>query len=270
MNGPEQLPLEAAAVTPEPPASIIDLLSRKHPSGEWAFMREIAPRPIGGRFADAIAVNLWASRGYVVHGFEVKVSRSDWLRELKQPEKAEPIFRYCDRWFLVAERDVVKPGELPATWGHLERRGGALHVVVAAPKLEPVPLTREFFASMMRRGHEQIEAFAEVRYRDRFAEAEREHQKRVSDGIRRSTREHEDLRVRVAKFVEVTGLAFDEYHAFPPASTIALARRIQALSDWNGEKALHKLAELAGSLERAAVQVRQAISETGLTSTTEA
>ena len=35
----------------------------------------------GGRYADAIAMNLWPSRGLAVHGFEIKISRGDWQRE---------------------------------------------------------------------------------------------------------------------------------------------------------------------------------------------
>ena len=72
----------------------------------------------GHRTADAIAVSLYRSRGKAIWGFEMKVSRSDWLHELKQPEKAESIMRYCDYWALVVpNKDIVKPGELPATWG---------------------------------------------------------------------------------------------------------------------------------------------------------
>ncbi len=50
------------------------------------------------RAADAVAMDLWPSKGLEIHGHEVKVSRSDWLSELKQPEKCEPVKRYCDRW----------------------------------------------------------------------------------------------------------------------------------------------------------------------------
>lgn len=129
------------ADAPAAPTDIFTLLRRKYaqPEGEWVFMAEVAARPAGGGFADGVAVNTWRSRGHAVHGFEVKVSRADWLRELKSPAKAEPVFRYCDYWFLVAEKDIVKPGELPAAWGHLERRGASLHVVKAAPKLTPEP-----------------------------------------------------------------------------------------------------------------------------------
>lgn len=55
------------------------------------------------RYADAMALGLWPSRGLELTGFEIKVSRSDWLRELKEPQKADRIGRFCDRWYVVAE-----------------------------------------------------------------------------------------------------------------------------------------------------------------------
>ena len=55
----------------------------------------------GHRTADAMAISLYRSRGKSLWGFEFKVSRNDWLKELKQPEKAESIMRYCNYWGLV-------------------------------------------------------------------------------------------------------------------------------------------------------------------------
>ena len=40
----------------------------------------------GVRTADAMAISMYRSRGKAVYGFEMKVSRADWLKELKQPE----------------------------------------------------------------------------------------------------------------------------------------------------------------------------------------
>ena len=94
------------------------------------------------------AMGLWPSRGLHLHGFEIKVSRSDWLRELKSPAKADKMFRYFDRWWLaVADKDIVRNGELPETWGLLVMD----KIVKTAPELEAAPMTREFLAAIMRR-----------------------------------------------------------------------------------------------------------------------
>lgn len=261
----EQADLITPQASEEAPASIFDLLRRRHPAGEWAFLEEVAPATGGGtRYADAIAINLWQSRGHAVHGFEVKVSRSDWLRELKQPEKAEPVFRYCDHWWLVAEKNIVKDGELPHTWGHLERRGNGLHTVKAAPRLEAAPLTRAFFASLVRRGHEVLERRAAALVADKLAEMRREFERTRAGDIARATRRDTERDERVARFEKETGLSICDYDVNSSIQAIKLAQRIQALQGWHGNGALAKLVDLAEDLERAAKTVRKAITDTGL------
>ena len=71
------------------------------------------------RTCDFVAMDLWPSKGLELHGHEVKVSRSDWLRELKDPSKAGEFMRHCDRWWLVCPRGVAQPDELPEGWGML-------------------------------------------------------------------------------------------------------------------------------------------------------
>ncbi|HYJ21079.1 MAG TPA: hypothetical protein VEW07_03530, partial [Solirubrobacterales bacterium] len=53
------------------------------------------------RTIDAVSLNLWPSRGMLLDGYEIKVSRSDWLRELKNPAKAEEFAGLVDRLWLV-------------------------------------------------------------------------------------------------------------------------------------------------------------------------
>jgi hypothetical protein len=99
------------------------------------------------RVCDYMALDLYAGygvqRGPYLHGHEVKVSRSDWLTELKDPEKAESFARYCDFWWLViADKAMVKPGELPDGWGLMVPHGPSLRVVTSATRravVEPMP-----------------------------------------------------------------------------------------------------------------------------------
>ena len=69
------------------------------------------------RIADAITMGLYPSRGLYIEGYEVKVSRSDWLSELKQPEKADDIAGYCHYWWIVAPKDIITVDEMPHDWG---------------------------------------------------------------------------------------------------------------------------------------------------------
>jgi hypothetical protein len=53
-------------------------------------------------------------------GFEIKSYRGDWLRELKNPAKAEGIASCCNYWWIVAGNlEIVQTGELPEPWGLL-------------------------------------------------------------------------------------------------------------------------------------------------------
>ena len=77
---------------------LLSILAKKYAPPYWAFIREFrnATGFSATRSADALAFGMYRSRGQAIIGFEVKTVRSDWLRELKNPEKAEPIAQFCD------------------------------------------------------------------------------------------------------------------------------------------------------------------------------
>jgi hypothetical protein len=103
------------------------------------------------RTADAIAVDLWPSSGNLVHGFEVKVSRSDWLTELRDPSKADAFRRYCDHWWLVVSDANIAHDGVPDGWGLLAvGRDGRLRVRVKAPRLQREPMPPTFVAALLR------------------------------------------------------------------------------------------------------------------------
>lgn len=101
------------------------------------------------RYADALVVSVWPSRGIWFGGVEIKVSRNDWRRELDQPEKSAAIQKFCTHWWVAAPDGVVKPEEVPATWGHLAV-GKKVVAAKAAPALEPEAPTCAFVASILR------------------------------------------------------------------------------------------------------------------------
>lgn len=108
------------------------------------------------RTCDFMALDLWPGgfgsdrAGAKLHGFEVKVSRSDWLVELRDPEKSEAFARYCHHWWLaVSDASIVK-GDLPEGWGLLVASGDSMRVKVQAPRREPEPLPLEITATLAR------------------------------------------------------------------------------------------------------------------------
>ena len=69
---------------------------------------------------DAVVVCLWPSDSHSLLGFEVKCSRTDWLREIRpDTSKSEKTRRLCDSFTIVAPTNVVSVGELPTGWGLL-------------------------------------------------------------------------------------------------------------------------------------------------------
>jgi hypothetical protein len=153
-----------------------------------------------------------------VHGFEVKVSRGDWQRELQKPEKAEAIMRYCDHWWIVTPKGLVRDGELPPTWGLYELDGRGLRCAVQAPKLDATPLTREFVAAMVRRAGQADDAAVRVQAQQIVEQRTRFH-KDECDRIRREAGERADryeglirdleaaTGVECRRFVDAKGLA---------------------------------------------------------------
>lgn len=240
------------------------MLRARFAAPEWALMEEVAPRTGGGtRMADAVAMNLWSSRGYALHGFEIKTGRGDWQKELKDPSKAEAVATYCDYWWLVAPAGVMKDGELPLGWGFYELRAGGLLQRVPATKQEAKPVTRAFFASLMRRGHEQLEGMAVERVHDAIAAARADVRKDVERMVEQSTRQHKKLQSRVEEFEKQTGIPLDGYEA-PPTAMIALAKKLQVLSGWGGDHPTARLETIAKDLDRVAAQLRKAALDTGL------
>lgn len=113
-------------------------LSRSSGNGpEHAFVPHVKSGAGHGshRTIDGISMALWQSRGLLISAYEVKCSRSDWLTELKSPEKAEEFFGFVDRFYLVvSDAAIVQPGELPEGWGLLCKKGRGLSQLVE-PKL---------------------------------------------------------------------------------------------------------------------------------------
>lgn len=197
------------------------------------------------RTADAMSMSLYPSRGLELMGFEVKVSRADWARELARPDKAEEICRFCDRWWIVAGGpDIVLPGELPPTWGLLVAEKTRLVARVEAPRLEALALSREMLAGILRKVAETSVATASIGARVEAAGKE-SYERGVRDGQRDSSRPEEDLRrlrERVDAFESRSGLHVDAWNGAPIGEAVRLLRDLAAR---NG---------VAGAFERMAME----------------
>lgn len=136
-------------------SDVVRVLRTKYAGGDWVLIPQV-PDGTGGnksRTADAIAMSLWPSRGLELHGFEVKVSRSDWLKELNgSGAKAHAVAKHCERWWIVATAGIVKIDELPVAWGLMvvNAAGDGMTVKKQAPVQSSEPITRKFLAGLLR------------------------------------------------------------------------------------------------------------------------
>lgn len=98
---------------------------------------------------DAVAVGLWANTDHLVHGFEIKASRADLVKELRDPQKSEAARLVCDRWWLVlADRKLLGDEQPPDGWGVLAACGRGLRVVTQPAEREGKPDPR-FVAALI-------------------------------------------------------------------------------------------------------------------------
>lgn len=150
--------------------TLAGLIAQSYPAPEWATFFEVS-NTVGfgtSRRADAIALGIWPSRGNKVIGFEFKEDRRDWLRELKNPAKAETIAAHCDEWWLVVGAEgIAKIVELPAAWGlkvASKDRSRLLSVkpAVPFPDRNTAVMSRTFVAAMLRKVGEKMVLRSEV------------------------------------------------------------------------------------------------------------
>ncbi|UOQ58573.1 hypothetical protein MUN78_07045 [Leucobacter allii] len=89
--------------------------------------------------ADYLVVDTYDKHELI--GFEVKVSRADWLAELRNPRKAEYWRQHCHRWYLVSSDPNIVRDDLPDGWGHITLGPRGLRITRRAPALAAEPMT---------------------------------------------------------------------------------------------------------------------------------
>lgn len=138
----------------------------------------------GTRIVDALVFDMWSEawakltpeeredgiagwgKRQTIHGFEVKVSRADWLAELRDPSKAEAWAQYCHMfWLVAASKDIVRD-DLPEGWGLLVPHGSSLRAVRTPTRRMPLLMPQDPMMSAFR-GVQKTEA--DMALRKQFA-----------------------------------------------------------------------------------------------------
>lgn len=245
---------------------IFSKLKLQYDEREWVLLPQVRAATGGyvERTADAIAMNCWRSRGLVLHGFEFKSRRSDWRRELAKPEKQEQgIYRFCDRWWIVAgHADIIKPEEVPDTWGFARPEGDKLKIIRKAPKLKGDPLDRPFIASVLRNIRDKSglpDTVLRKKYQEGFEEGRKQALGMRQLEAERWKQEHEQLKSLVAEFERTSGIRINRWtmgdvgelvqllRSFRPTKILRRAKQL-----WDRELATAQ--QQVTSLEKALVE----------------
>lgn len=126
--------------------------------------------PGSSRRADALWLPLSVAGGTELVGHEVKVTRSDLLRELGQLDKADGWSQHCDRWYLVVPTtDLLTDLTIPEPWGVLTLNGkprwNGMRVVKDAPQLTPVDQAAALRRILTQRHYGAIDELTEAKRR---------------------------------------------------------------------------------------------------------
>ena len=132
---------------------IVKALQRRHGAAgrSWALLPELR---VGTGYKnlkaninpeqriDAWAICLYPSKGLCRVAYEIKVSRSDFLHEIKNPEKRLQAMQYSNQFYFATPKGLVKPEEIPTECGLVEiDEDGSSRYVVGAPYRDTEPDT---------------------------------------------------------------------------------------------------------------------------------
>ena len=139
---------------------ILAVLRVRHPPRDWAFFPELR---IGTGYNKRLGdpweqrIDLWVmcfypSRRLERIAYEIKVTRTDFRRELKHPGKRRAAMSLSNRFYFVAPEGVLWEGDMPPGCGLLEaREDGSFRLARSAPWRECADPPWRFVASLARR-----------------------------------------------------------------------------------------------------------------------
>lgn len=135
---------------------IKQFLRSKYPAPNWVFFDELRLGTGYGKNVeqriDAWAMHTWPSKRFLKIAFEIKVHRSDFLKELKAPHKRDAAMYVSNQFYFVAPRNLMSTDEIPQECGYMEiLSSGIVKISKVAPIRKAVEPTWSFFAMLARR-----------------------------------------------------------------------------------------------------------------------
>ena len=143
---------------------LVKLIKQRYPNRPGHFQThavlEQVPNGTGmflGRWIDVAVFNLWPSKGLTRMAFEVKVSRSDFIRELQTQAKHKWALECFHEFWFVAPQDAIQLEELPLNAGWMCPRGDKLAIKRHAVQNPNPRLDDVLLAAFMRAASQQID-----------------------------------------------------------------------------------------------------------------
>lgn len=232
-------------------------IQQRYEAPEWNVETEVT---LGNRRLDVVALNMWGARDYRIVGFEIKVSRGDWLRELDAFQKSEEWTAVVDSFYVVTPPKLVRADELPAGWGLLELCGSRMMTRAhAAVREGRTTIPREVAARfIMRLAQRDVQA-----HRTELNEIRRELSAEIAERLNsqhdaetaRTRDELATLQKQQAELLAALGIPVNDWHRHEKAMRAA-AIFATAQGDTSGLRA--QLERNAKTLTEHAQRIQQA------------
>ncbi len=86
----------------------------------WIFFSELGNHRYASRRVDFWAMACWKSLNYKKIAYEIKISRADFLKEIRDPTKRQFALSISDQFYFVTPPDLIALEELPDECGLIE------------------------------------------------------------------------------------------------------------------------------------------------------
>lgn len=115
---------------------ITEILKKNYSVDGWVFFSQLRGST-GARgnqqYIDGYAMNLWPYRNIEAISFEIKVSKSDFKKEISLPNKREYAKRISNQFYFVTQENLIPISEIPQDCGLIEIKGTECVVRKKAP-----------------------------------------------------------------------------------------------------------------------------------------
>lgn len=123
-------------------SDIVAILKKKYQHHGWLVITELRRSPgwVDDRTIDVFVLHQWPSEGFKRIAYEIKVSSSDFTREIKNPRKRKSFREISNEFYFIAPVGVIDADKIPTDCGLIEvTPEGKLVKAIDSPWFESNP-----------------------------------------------------------------------------------------------------------------------------------